>query len=243
MPPDYTCMVVDDEQDAIDYLLSLIHENCPFLKVVATANRSADAAKKYFKTFPDLVFLDIEVDEKNGFEIIQEIYNEKWKPHIIFVTAFNRYAIEAFKANALGYLLKPVQDDDLKQVMAHFLEIKETENYYENVLKFIAGYAGKIRFNTTTGFILLQSSEILYCEADHNYTKIFTAPEKFTLVTVNLAQVEEKLNMTDFYRISRAILINSRYLTSVHRRNKTCTLHWQEKDIVLPGSEDMIKKL
>jgi two-component system, LytTR family, response regulator len=243
MSPDYSCMIVDDEQDAVAFLATLIGEHCPSLKLVATANGSDDAIKKYIRTLPDLVFMDIEVDELNGFDIISEICSEKRKPHIIFVTGYNHYAIEAFKANALGYLLKPVNPHDLIGAVERFSGIKETEIQLDKVWQFIRDYSGKIRFNTTTGFILLHPSEILWCEADRNYTKIFISFDKHVLVSVNLAIVEEKLLSSDFYRISRSILINSRYLASVHRRNKTCTLHWQNQDFILPASADMLKKL
>jgi two-component system, LytTR family, response regulator len=243
MQPDYTCMIVDDEQDSIDYLASLIGEHCPSLKIAATANRSSDAVKKYFKTQPDLVFMDIAVDELSGFDIISEIYSEKRKPHIIFVTCYDHYAIEAFKANALGYLLKPVSFIELIDAVKRFEGTKELELQQEKVLQLIMGHLGKVRFNTTLGFILLHPSEILYCEADLNYTKIFLSPEKFNLVSIHLALVEDKLKISGFQRISRSILINSQYLSAVNRRNKTCTLHWQNRDIVLPASTDMIKKL
>ena len=76
MPSEYTVMIVDDEQDAIDYLASLIGEHCPSLKIAATANRSSDAFKKYFKTQPDLVFMDIAVDELSGFDMFIETFDD-----------------------------------------------------------------------------------------------------------------------------------------------------------------------
>ena len=243
MQPDFTCMIVDDEQDAVEYLATLIRESCPFLKIVATANSSEVAVRQYFKTRPDLVFMDIKVDRMNGFEIISEIYSEKYKPHFIFVTGYNRYAVDAFKTNALGYLLKPVDKGELINAVERFTVNKETELQQQKIWQFICDYSGKIRFNTTTGFILLHPEEILWCEADHNYTKIFISVEKPVLVSVNLAIVEEKLPSTGFQRISRSILINTRYLASVHRRNKTCTLHCHDREIVLPASAEMLKKL
>jgi len=236
-------MIVDDEQDPIDFLSGMIREHTPDLKIVATAQTSGDAIRKYFKTMPDLVFMDIEVDELNGFDIVNEIFTEKRKPHLIFVTGYNRYAIEAFKTNALGYLLKPVNADDLIRAVWRFVGLKELEGQHDQLWNFIRDYTGKIRFNTTTGFILVHPSEILYCEADRNYTRIFTSPEKPVLVSVNLAVVEGMLPSGSFLRISRSILINSHYLASVHRRDKTCTLHCHGKDIVLAASAEIIKRI
>ena len=243
MQPVYTCMIVDDEQDAIDFLSGMIRDHTPELSIVATANHSGDTIRKYFKALPDLVFMDIEVDELNGFDIINEIFTEKRNPHIIFVTGYNRYAIEAFKTNALGYLLKPVNADDLIRSVGRFVSLKELEVQHDQLWNFIRDYSGKIRFNTTTGFILLHPEEILWCEADHNYTTIHLSIGKSALISLNLAAIEEKLPTSGFSRISRSILINTRYLTAVHRRNKTCTLRWQSGEIELAASAEMIRKL
>lgn len=243
MSPAYTCMLVDDEQDAIDFLSGIIRELFPELTIVGTANQSGDAIRKYHKLLPDLVFMDIEVDELNGFDIINEIFSEKRNPYLIFVTGYNHYAIEAFKTNSLGYLLKPVNNEDLIRAVNRFKALKELKTEHDHLWNFIRDYSGKIRFNTTTGFHLFHPSDIFYCEADRNYTHIFISPEKSVLVSLNLAAVEDLLNSGDFIRISRSLLINTRYLTSVNRRSKSCSLLWQDKEIVLTGSEEMIRKL
>lgn len=243
MQPEFTCMIVDDEKDAVEFLSALIRENCPSLKIKATANRSEEAIKMYFKTQPDLIFMDIEVDSLNGFDIINEICGGKYKPHFIFVTGYNRYAVDAFKTNVLGYLLKPVDKGDLVNVVERFTLTKESELQQEKIWQFIRDYSGKIRFNTTTGFILLHPAEILWCEADHNYTTIFISTGKPVIVSVNLRVVEEKLPESGFRRISRSILINTRYLVTVHRREKTCRLKWSGGEILLNASAEMLKNL
>jgi len=239
----YTCMIVDDEQDAIDYLATLVEENCPQLKIVATATGSGEAVKKYFRKLPDLLFLDIEVDEKNGFEILKEIYREKLKPYTVFVTAFNKYAIDAFKANALDYLMKPCNPEDLKNAVQKFFSSKEKDLQYLSIRKLISGETQKIRFNTRTGFILLHPDEIIYCEADRNYTKIYTSPEKFELVSMNLAAVERKLNSVKFWRISRSILVNSEFIKRIDRIQNKCIVEKDDSLIELTGSKSLLKKL
>ena len=118
----------------------------------------------------------------------------------------------------------------------------ELEVQHDQLWNFIRDYSGKVRFNTTTGFILLHPEEVLWCEADHNYTTIHTPAGKPVVISLNLAAVEEKLP-SGFTRISRSILINTRYLVSVHRRNKTCTLRWQGGETELEASADLIRKL
>ena len=243
MRPEFTCMIVDDEPDAVELLTTLIRENCPLIKIAATANGSDEAIKKYHKNHPDLLFMDIEVDRMNGFDIINEICRGKSSPQIIFVTGYNKYAVQAYKTHALGYVLNPVDKEDLIKAVDRFTSGREAELQQAKLWQFIRDYSGKIRFNTTTGFNLVHPGDILYCIADHNYTKVFTSPERFLLVSVNLAAVEEKLPSGGFQRISRSILINTNFLSSVHRRNKSCTLNWNGREIVLLASSEMLKKL
>lgn len=239
----YTYMIVDDEPEAIDLLSALMKENCTDLKLVATAASSAEAKKQYFNTLPDLLFMDIQIDEQNGFEIINELYHKKLNPHIIFVTAFNQYAVEAFKTSAVDYLLKPVDENELKAAVEKFIKLKNTENQQAQIEKLINLFPQKIRFNTRTGFILLNSREILYCEADRNYTKIFTSREKYELVSVNLSTVEEKLPNGLFWRISRSCIVNSEHVISVDRKKKNCVLNDNFVKFELPASAKMLKRL
>jgi two-component system, LytTR family, response regulator len=239
----YTCIIIDDEQDAIDCLATLIKENCQNLKIVATATSSEEAIKKYFQKLPDLLFLDIEVDEKNGFEILNEIYRDKLKPYTVFVAAFNRFAIDAFKANALDYLMKPCNPEDLKSAVQKFIYAKEKDLQYSRIQALLAGKKQKIRFNTRTGFILLGFDEILYCEADRNYTKIFLTPENYQIVSINLAEVEKKLSASGFWRISRSTLANPEFITEINRKQKKVVLNWQNLIINLVASSDMLKKI
>ena len=243
MSTGYSCMIVDDEQDAVEYLSTLIAENCPFLTIVASCNSSAEALSNYQKFKPDLVFMDIEVDRMNGFDLIAEMCGDRCKTHFIFVTGYDRYAVAAFKTNALGYLLKPVTSEDLVRAADRFVATRDTEFQQEKLWQFVRDYSGKIRFNTTTGFVLVHPGDILWCEADHNYTQIFISSEKPLVVSVNLAVVEEKLPPEGFQRISRSILVNTQHLSAVNRRNKSCTLLSQGKEIILQGSAEMLKKL
>ena len=239
----YTYMIVDDEPDAIDLLSVLIRENYTNLKLVATANSSADAKKMYFSNLPDLLFMDVQIDEKNGFDIIKDIYHKKLNPHIIFITAFNEYAIEAFKTNAVDYILKPVDANELNDAIEKFIRLKNSENQQNQIEKLINLLPQKIRFNTRTGFILVNTNEILYCEADRNYTKIFMSRENYELVSVNLATVEEKLPKGLFWRISRSCIVNSEHVISVDRKKKICVLNDNRGNFELPASAKMLKRL
>jgi two-component system LytT family response regulator len=239
----YTCIIVDDEQEAIELLASLINEYCPEIQIVATVQSSAEAKKYYFKFLPDLIFMDIEVDEKNGFDILKDIYRDKLKPTVVFVTAFNQYAIDAFKANAIGYLLKPVDLDDLKHVVRKFSEEKERDIQYKKITALIEGHPNKIRFNTRAGFILLDVRDILYCEAERNYTKIYKTYNRYEMISANLLEVEKKLDGNGFWRVNRSYLVNSDYVSEVDRKQKKCIISYHNNEIEIPASPKMIRKL
>jgi len=239
----YTCMIIDDEPDAIDYLSALIGEHCPQLKIVATATDSASARNKYFYHLPGLLFMDIQVDEKNGFDIYKDLYREKLNPVIIFVTAYNQYAIRAFRANALDYLLKPVDPVELTAAVKKFADSREKEIQGEKINTFISRLNARIRFHTREGFIFFDTDEIIYCEADANYTKIFTTPEKFTVVSHNLGQVEKLLPSRQFWRTSRSHLANLKYLSQVDRVKKICFLKSGTGLLKLPALSNHIGQI
>ena len=236
-------MIVDDETDAIDYLSSLIIEKCPCLKIISKATNFTDAINSYHVNMPELIFLDIQLGEKNGFELVNELYKLKQKPHIVFVTAFNQFAIDAFKANAIDYLLKPVDDEELKNAVEKFRILRNNENHAIQIEQLLNQFPQKIRFNTRTGFILLNSHEILYCEADRNYTKIITTSGDFELISHNLAYVAEKLPSGKFWRISRSHVVNSDFVASVDRKKKEIVLHWHLQDVILKSSTEYLRKI
>ena len=239
----YTCMIVDDEQKAIDYLTFLIGSHCPELRIVATAGDSASAVSKYFYHLPDLIFMDIEVDEKNGFEIYRDLYREKLKPYIIFVTGFDNFAIQAFKANALDYLLKPVDPDDLKAAVRKFAEAMGKDLNTGKINALLHPSNQKIKFNLKDGLIFIDPDQVIYCEADGNYTRIFTVHESNTLVSHNLGQVEKLLPPGHFWRCSRSYLVSMKFLSQVDRSKKICVLTAGTETIRLPLSPEQIRNI
>lgn len=234
-------MIVDDEQEAIDYLSILLQENCPEVKVVSTATQPADALRKIFRYHPDLLFLDIKMEGKDGFEIAAEIQNENHPVHIIFVTAYDRYAIDAFKANALDYLLKPVDSAELQRVVQKFLDLRKNDFDYDQIRELIAGKNSKIRFNTRTGYILIDPIDMVYCQSDGNYSEIVLQDGSKKVVTSNLGQLLNLLPDSGFKRISRFHIIQERYLTEVDRSKHQCMLQFNNQQIALAYSSKIFK--
>ncbi|WP_394698686.1 LytR/AlgR family response regulator transcription factor [uncultured Draconibacterium sp.] len=234
-------MIVDDEQEAIDLLQILLKENFPEILVSATARSSTEAIEKAFRKHPDLIFLDIKIDHKNGFDILDELNEENHDPHIIFITAYNQYAIDAFKANAIDYLLKPIEPKELINAVNKYLSHSEKELHLKNVLGLINKNKSKIRFNITNGYILIHPEEIVYCQSDGNYSEIYLNDNSKKVVCYNLKNLLKKLPQPTFNRISRYNIINKDYLTEVNRKKQICKLNTNQKEIQLTYSSKMLK--
>ena len=229
-------MLVDDEQEAIDYLSILLRENCPQTEIVATATQSSEALRKVFRFHPQLLFLDIKMDGKDGFDIASEIQKEHHSPYIIFVTAYDRFAIDAFKANALDYLLKPVDPEELKRVVQKFLELYQKDLDFSQVRKLLSNENSKLRFNTRTGYILIDPNDIVYCQSDGNYSDIILQDGSKKTVTYNLGALLQQLSDEIFTRISRFHIIHEKFLTEVDRSTHSCVLQFGNQKIILPYS-------
>lgn len=239
----FRVMLVDDEQVAVDYLASLLAEHHPELEVAGTALSSAEAFEIYYKTLPELLLLDVQIDDRTGFDIISEIYSEGRNPYVIFVTAFDRYAVEAFRQNALDFLLKPVSPAELKRAVQKFKTTREKDEPYRSLRNFMEHAQKKIRFNTREGFILFSPDEIIYCEASQNYTKIFNGSGHHDIISMNLGKIEEILTPPGFWRISKSHIVNTKYLTKVDRKRRECNLSIADTKIRLPLAKERLREM
>jgi len=243
MEKKYRALIVDDEQEAIDYLSSLLEEVNPDITITGTATSSESAINQFIAFEPDLVFMDIHLDERSGLDVMCEIYNRGYKPYVVFVTAFNQYAIEAFRQNAIDYLLKPVDSADLKRAVEKFKSFQKKDSQYEQLREFIESSRKKIRFNTREGFILFHPDDIFFIEADQNYSKVFTTGEKNEVISLNLGKVETILPREGFWRISKSHIINMKYLFKVDRKKRECIIVHNEKSVTLKLARDRLKSM
>ena len=220
-------------------LVLLLNELFPELDVCATAQTSDEAIRLTFRKHPDLIFLDIKIDHKNGFDIVKELQKEEHLPYIIFVTAHNEFAINAFHSNALDYLLKPVDKNDLRRAVEKFIVQKNKDINQESIFNLLTKYQPKIRFNTRQGYILVSPEEIVYCESDGNYSNLHMNDKSKKIVSYNLRNLYKLLPGNLFKRISRYNVINENYLAEVDRGKKICKLNINKESISLSYSPKM----
>lgn len=200
-------VIVDDEMNARENLQLLIQDFCPELNIVGLAG-SADQAKVLINQYsPDLVFLDIAMPNKNGFDLLNEVGERNF--NVIFTTAHSNYALDAFKVDALDYIEKPIDIDHLRKATSKALQMNLTTIADTN--KKVAGEEDeveKISVPTRSGYIFIENKDIVYFKADENYTEIILENGKRVISSKTIKRYEEKMNESIFYRTHKSYIIN-----------------------------------
>ena len=217
-----SALIVDDEENARILLSKLLEETLLFKDIrLAMSVDEAYTELERFET--DIIFLDIKMPGKDGFAFIQDL-PEKNKLHkIVFVTAYDQYAIKAIKNQAFDYLLKPVNRKELKQCLSRFIEKKDEDSDLKRPTKTEGSRKEitRIRVNTRNGTLFINPADILYCKAEGNYTTVCTG-KKQHLCSMNLGKVAELLPLNGFIRVGRSYIVNFEHITMLDR--KECTI-------------------
>lgn len=215
-------IIIDDEQHCIDRLQMLVGKYCSKKIELAGAFQTAEEGLAAIKQLsPRLVFLDVEIKDKTGFWILQELPEIDFE--VIFTTAFDRYAVQAFRFSAIDFLLKPVNPEELiisidklsEKISRNDLAQKFDSLFYN--LKNIQTASKKICVPVLNGYVFLQTSEIIRCESEGNYTTLFLKDNTKLLVSKTLKEFEEMLGDYNFYRIHHSHLINLAFVKAYHK--------------------------
>lgn len=218
-------IIIDDEPDSIRLLRLQLEQNCPEIEVIDTFTNSVKALPGIEKLHPDLLFLDIEMPVMNGFELLDKVSHIPFS--VIFVTAYNHYALKAFRFNALDYLVKPVDVHDLISSVANAAKrIKPTEMQLSQLQKQLRGErATKIAINGQQGGInFIDLNEIIYSEASNNYSKLILTDGSRLLISKTLKDVQEVLEEEHFLRVHRQYLINLNHVKQFNRNEGVLTM-------------------
>ncbi len=204
-------IVIDDENQNADSLRIDIQTHCPYVQVVAVCYSAKEGIMAIKREKPDLVFLDIEMPWMNGFEMLEVIGDIGF--NIIFTTAHDQFAAKAFRLSAVDYLLKPIAAADLRDAIKKVEQKMEQQNgqaHIENLLENIKQPAArqKIALPYKDGYEFVEVSNIIYCQAEGAYTRVFLENKKFVLVSKTLGDIEELLPHDIFQRIHHSTVIN-----------------------------------
>jgi two-component system LytT family response regulator len=200
-------IIVEDEKTSREILRNYLAKYCPKVELIGEAANVDDALSIIRNNELDLVFLDVEMPYGNAFDLLDKVGDRQFET--VFVTAYNHYAIDALNAHASYYLLKPISIETLIEAVDYVSEIKKKENSLQNsVLKpKITEVVGKITIPLQNGFEVLEIKDILYCQADDNYTNIYIN-EKKKLVSKTLKYFDEILSKNGFARVHKSYLVN-----------------------------------
>ena len=215
-------IIVDDEPDGIKTLTKMISMSCKHVEVVATCINAEEGKQKIKELIPDILFLDIHMPGKSGFELLAEVNTDTIE--VIFVTAHNQYMLQALQFSATDYLLKPIDEDRLVEAIKRVERkhvgkgnSKNVEALLYNLQKAGSPKDMKLCIPTFKGFAILKLEDIILCEAEKNYTIIHSKEKKPIIVSRPLIEYENILEGTTFLRVHRTFLINLQHVTEYHR--------------------------
>lgn len=215
------CILIDDESNSLEMMEWLLKTYCPQVKIEAMCNSAKKGIEAIHQHKPDLVFLDIEMPRMNGFDMLEQF--DKLFFDVVFCTAYDQFAIKAFKYSALNYLLKPVDPDELKETIRRIENRRsapskeQIELLFQNIKQTTKPTAARIALTTGDGMIFVPTRDILYCHAESNYTNVMLAGGKKVLVSKILKEIDEALSGPDFYRIHNSYLVNLNHITKYVR--------------------------
>jgi two-component system, LytTR family, response regulator len=209
-------LIIEDEQKSRDVLMKIIEKNCPELKVVGNASNVTEGVDMIKSLKPDLVFLDITMPDGSGFDLLEQVSDQKFD--LIFATASNSHAIRAFKYSACDYLLKPIDIEELRNAVLRVVK-RKTEapdmgnlNFLIQQLKRSDDNFQKITLPTGNAYEIINLKDIVRCEADGSYTYFYLIDKRKLMVSASLKHYEELLPEQDFIRVHHHNLINMNHV-------------------------------
>jgi two-component system LytT family response regulator len=212
-----TSIIVDDEKPSCEALANYLQEYCPNIRVIGVCNNAGRAFDSIIKLKPQLVFLDVEMPNGTGFDLLKMFGTISFT--IIFITAFSEYAIQAFRFSATDYLLKPIKVAELVEAVKKVEEELLVQNSLLNVQTLLQNVltedeeSRRLVIFDSKGFIVLNTAEIILCEADGYCTKFHLKGNKTVTSSHNLKYYEELLPASRFLRIHNSYIINIGHVT------------------------------
>lgn len=209
-------IIVDDEEQVRESLTQLLDIYCSDVDIVGSYSTLHEGLISIKQKKPDVVLLDIEIGKENGFDIFKHFAHPDFK--VVFITAYQNYAVQAFRFSAMDYLLKPVDPDLLVAALNKAVDKIEQEKLSLKIEGFLGNLSGnkkankKVVLKTTDNIHVVNLGDILYCEADRSYTSFFLNDKSRIVVSTTLGEYEELFEAYDFIRVHQSFLVNLDYV-------------------------------
>jgi two-component system LytT family response regulator len=222
-----SALIVDDEEHSRENLNGLLQEHCPTIQVVGMASSVEMAADKVEKLKPEVVFLDIRMSGSYGFKLLELVDRTDFE--VIFVTAYDKYAIKAIKFSALDYILKPIDPDELTGAISKLkskIEKDQRMNQLNMLLRNLSKEAlyDKIGISSEGKLEFLETRSIIRLQGESNYSRIYLAGGKSILASKTLVEFEELLTDLGFFRVHKTHLVNLYHVRSFHKKKNSYLL-------------------
>jgi two-component system, LytTR family, response regulator len=209
------CIILDDEAMNVQLLTKMLGMHCPQVNILASETNAKKGVTLINELQPQLLFLDVEMPHLNGFETLKQL--EPVNFEVIFVTAYGKYAVEAFEHHAAGYVTKPVNTEKLVAAVNAAIKRIEEKGISKNLFSLLEqsnkqATPDKIPLSTTNGLLFVKIADIMYCESSGNYTHFYLCDDKKIVVSRQLGEYEKLLPENNFTRIHDKYIINLSYI-------------------------------
>lgn len=235
-------IVLDDEKHCVESLVLDIQRYCPEIEVVAELTSAKECLNAIKRLNPDLLFLDIEMPWMNGFELLEFLYPTEFE--VVFVTAYDSYAVQAFRTSAVDYLMKPVDKKDLidavEKVRARLAPDNSTD--HARIRNLLDNYFSRKKINKISlpdkdGQKFIEMDDILYVEASSNYSNLHLINTNNILVTLTLKNIESKLTDERFVRVHHSFIINLDHVTQFVKADGGCLVMSDGSEVPISRSK------
>ena len=210
-------LLVDDEIYALHLLEALLRKRA-YIGKIEKATRKTQALELAYSLQPNIIFQDIRMGEVSGIDMVDEYRKLHLTSEIVFVTAYEQYAIDAIRKSAFDYLLKPVDPDELDAMLLR-LRAKMAGKTQNGPLA-----EDKLKISTRNGFLIVNCKQIVCCQAEGNYSTITMEDGSTVFTSMNLGKLEDALPLTEFIRVQRSVLVNTTFLVEIKKGKRSCRL-------------------
>ena len=238
-------VIIDDEPAMQQVNSQLLAEYFPAIKLVGVANCVEEGTKLIMNENPDLVLLDIELNDGTGFQMLQKLKPYDFK--VVFITGFQSFAIKAIKFSALDYIVKPVNESEFQQAIQRAVELIEKKENNEDQLNVLmaslqnGNQSKKLVLRTTESLHIVDVADIYFCKSDNSYTTFYFADNEKILVSKCLKDYENLLTDFGFYRAHQSYLVNLNHIKKIDKSDGGFIIMKNKKEV--PVSMRQMKKL
>ena len=220
-----TAIIVDDERDARDGLESLINRFLPKIKIIAKSENAQNALEIIIDQNPEIVFSDIQMPVNDGFWLANKLNKLKNNNCIIFITAYDKYAIKAIKHAAFDFLTKPIDIEKLSDTVNRYIANKDGYNLKQKIKNLETFYhQNRVKLNTQYGFVMVSTDDIIYCKTDKGNCIVYLTSGKTEIVSFDTDLLKQKLDENLFIDINKTTIINLNYLVNFDKNTNKVIL-------------------